>query len=244
VQPDGRKTLGRCPESQPIGEAYARHLVYLSSDHYGKRKRDEDEGEDEVKRKRICRQMEELGMTPRLKQDPEKPKLDHANPDQKEPRYLRSESNSESTDQARHTTDASIAAASALTTTQSAPQISVAFYLHHPSLPSKHPVLIQIPPDSILATALTNRLVLEFPTIYVLQRQLGDKLPEGFITEEDFFATAKKEVIKELVEGEHVNSGVNAPEDERGGGLEEGEVDQRRLVEVLGKDLRELTATV
>ncbi len=109
MQPDGRKTLGRCPESQPIGEAYARHLVYLSSDRYGKRKRGEDEGEDEAKSKRIRKQMEELGLHPKLKRDSEKPKPDDANPDRKEPLPRSSESNPESTHEKLQTAATSIA---------------------------------------------------------------------------------------------------------------------------------------
>ena len=126
---------------------------------------------------------------------------------------------------------------------QTTPPKSVSFYLHHPSLPSKHPVLIPLFADSILATSLTNRLVLEFPTIYVIYQQPDGKLPDGFISEEDFFASAKKVLIKELVEGDQGSYGMDMSE-RRDGDLEEGQVDERRVAEVLGKDLRGLVAAV
>lgn len=242
VQPDGRKAIGLCSETEPIGVAYAKHLVLVESCPE-KRKRGAERGE-EPKEQRVRRQMEQLGIPPQIKQESAKPKVDPANLEKQEPRNTTDDNDSEPLEQVISNTDASIVPASTPTATQPAPPASVTFHLHHPSLPSKHPVLIPLSPDSILATSLTNRLVLEFPTIYVLPRQSNDKLPEGFISEEDFFATTKKGLIKELVEGDQLNSGMNALDDERGRGLEEGEVDQRRLLEVLGKDLKELTATV
>lgn len=112
------------------------------------------------------------------------------------------------------------------------------FYLYHPSLPSKHPVLIPLPRDAKLATSLTNRLVLEFPTIYVLRNLPDGKLPEGFVSEADFFASAKKELIEEIAGGEASVRADGADVDEgKAHGLEDGEVDEGRLLEVLGQDL-------
>ena len=135
---------------------------------------------------------------------------------------------------------------SATSTTDPAPPASspeLTFYLHHPSLPSQQPVLIPLSPDSILATSLANRLVLEFPTIYVFHGQPGDKLPDGFINEEHFFAMAKKESVAEVEGGEGAIERLSAPEVERIYGFEEGEVDERRLLEVLGKDLKGINGT-
>lgn len=127
------------------------------------------------------------------------------------------------------------------------PTPPLSFHLHHPSLPSRHPVLIPLAPSTTLSSALTNRLVLEFPTIYVLHQHPGEGLPEGFISEEEFFRMkvvgGKKGGIEVVVEEGGVGGGKE--EGSWGGGVEEirrgfngdGAVDERRLIEVLGRDL-------
>lgn len=124
--------------------------------------------------------------------------------------------------------------------TEPAPSAHLNFYLHHPSLPSRHPVLIPLPHDAKLATSLTNRIVIEFPTIYVLHSQPDGRLPEGFVSEEEFFAAARKELIEEVAGGEEfVVGGIGGDVEEgKGDELEEGEVDEGHLLEVLGKDLK------
>ena len=115
------------------------------------------------------------------------------------------------------------------------------FYLHHPSLPSRHPVLIPLPPDAKLATTLTNRLVLEFPTIYVLPSKPDGQLLEGLVSEEDFFASAKKELIAEVGGGDTLVGGFKGDaEERRADDFEDGEVNEGRLLEVLGKDLKDV----
>ena len=121
---------------------------------------------------------------------------------------------------------------------------SLRFYLHHPSLPSKNPVLIPLPPNATLATSLTNRLVLEFPTIYVLHQHQGDGLPDGFISEDDYFATAKKYLIEDALDVEGTVKDIHNTSGETRDGLEEGEVHEGRLLEVLGKDLKAITAAL
>ncbi|KAL8805368.1 MAG: hypothetical protein Q9200_005448 [Gallowayella weberi] len=65
----------------------------------------------------------------------------------------------------------------------SSPQLH--FYLLLPSTPTSYRVLVPLSSSDTLSTALTDRLVLEFPTIYAL-KQLPEKLPTGFKTEEDY----------------------------------------------------------
>ena len=126
-----------------------------------------------------------------------------------------------------------------------APKEDFNFYLHHPSLPSRHPVLIPLPPDAKLATALTNRLVLEFPTIYVLPGKLEGTLPEGLVSEEDFFASAKKELIAEVGGGDPLEGGFEGvAEERRADDFEDGEVNEGRLLEVLGKDLKDVVGSL
>lgn len=117
-----------------------------------------------------------------------------------------------------------------------APRSDFNFYLHHPSLGSRHTVVIPLPPDAKLATSLTNRRVLEFPTIYVFHNQSDGKLPEGFISEEDFFASAEKELIKVVSEETLVGGFVETLEETKPHDLEEGELEEGRLLEALAKD--------
>ena len=127
---------------------------------------------------------------------------------------------------------------------QSTSTPSLKFYLHHPSLPSKNPILIPLPSDATLATSLTNRLVLEFPTIYVLPQHQGGGLPDGFTSENDYFAAANKDLIEDALEVEDTIKDINVVSGETRDGLEEGEVHEGRLLEVLGKDLRAITAAL
>ena len=106
------------------------------------------------------------------------------------------------------------------------------------------PVLIPLPSDATLATSLTNRVVLEFPTIYVLPQHQDRGLPDGFISEDDYFATAKKDLIEDALELDDADEELNVCSGETRDGLEEGEVHEGRLLEVLGKDLRAITAAL
>ena len=131
----------------------------------------------------------------------------------------------------------------ASTVTETVPPTGFDFYLHSPSLPSKYPVLIPLSPDANLAASLSNRLVLEFPTIYVFHRQQEDKLPEGFISEKNFYAQTRKDIIEEVAEDENGMEIIQSGRDQTNGRLEEGEIGESRLLEVLkvaGKDLGEI----
>lgn len=66
------------------------------------------------------------------------------------------------------------------------------FYLLRPHTSSSKPrVLIPLSPAATLADCLRNRVVLEYPTLYVL-RHAPTALPEGFMTEEQYLAGAKR----------------------------------------------------
>ncbi len=118
------------------------------------------------------------------------------------------------------------------------------FYLHAPSLPSKETVLVPLEQSASFACSLRNRLVLEFPTIYVFTA--GDrvpdcdhKVPEGFISEEDFFLRAKKLLVEEVEDGE-----ISNMKGKNDGGERKNDVDvfgkdfdAERVLKVLGEDL-------
>lgn len=111
----------------------------------------------------------------------------------------------------------------------------VNFYLLLPSTPTSYRVLIPLSPSDTLSTALTDRLVLEFPTIYAL-KQPPDKLPTGFMTEEDY--------LQGLAEKGHVNrhldgllSGAGDWETGRTERTGERSLDEGALRDVLKRDL-------
>ena len=66
-----------------------------------------------------------------------------------------------------------------------------------------------------------------------------DKLPENFISEKDFFDMASKVGVEEIEDGElRTEGGGNDLVGGQNLEGEKGEVDERRLMEVLGKDLK------
>jgi hypothetical protein len=116
-------------------------------------------------------------------------------------------------------------------------QIAQKFYLHRPHTPSSQPtVLIPLSPSETLTSALQGKIVLEFPTIYVLT-EAPDELPRAYVTEETYLSGQRKE---DLVLG---RDGVDEREGE---GSEEGElgdmglkgIDEKKVLEVLRKDIR------
>lgn len=111
------------------------------------------------------------------------------------------------------------------------------FYLHKPSTTSPHPVLIPLSPHSTLETCLQNRLILEYPTIYVLP-QPASELPDTFLLEVEYHKREKK-MIEELDQDERelgvgqlpVENSVTKGRDE------EGDVEEARVLESLKRDL-------
>lgn len=69
-----------------------------------------------------------------------------------------------------------------------APSSDLYFYLHRPHTPSNIQCVIPLDADATLAVALRDRVVLEFPTIFVLPDP-PTALPEGYITEAEFLQT-------------------------------------------------------
>ncbi|RKF59127.1 Box C/D snoRNA protein 1 [Erysiphe neolycopersici] len=66
------------------------------------------------------------------------------------------------------------------------------FYIHRPLTPASFPkVLAIIDPEKTLTENLAGRCVLEFPTIYVFEKE-SPGLPDGFISEQEFNEAIKK----------------------------------------------------
>ena len=109
------------------------------------------------------------------------------------------------------------------------------FYLHAPRLPSPQPVLIPLTSDSTLSNCLRNNLVLEFPSIYVLQDD-PMHLPNDYITEGDFDRKMQQEGFKDSIMAKL--TGIEEGEIEQEN-RETDELDTKKIEEVLIRDLRQ-----
>ena len=249
VHPDGNKTLDKMWETQPISTAYNDHLRHLDTSRPKKRRKPNDRRTHLVTSATFVSASVPVHETTAVEQPNGSTTTAPVGKRQREEDEASVDRNAEGEDpniagpgdpgSVQHL--ASIPVSSDATpATDAAPNTDLTFHLHHPSLPSRHPVLIPLPPDAKLATALANRLVLEFPTIYALRSQPEGRLPDGFVSEEEFFASAKKEVVDESYVGEVGGSCEEGKEH----GLEDGEVNEGRLAEVLGKDLRGIAGSL
>lgn len=68
---------------------------------------------------------------------------------------------------------------------QSASHEEYHFYLHRPNLPSNVRCVIPVEPDAIIKDIIRDRVLIEFPTIFVLSHS-NDTLQTPFITEEEY----------------------------------------------------------
>jgi hypothetical protein len=115
------------------------------------------------------------------------------------------------------------------------------FYLLRPRTSSTRPVLIPLRPEATLAESLTNRTVLEFPTIYMFPAS-APQLPADFVLEAEYLKqeaqeqreleTLLKDVDPQTLKGLHAGEpsavSAQAPGDE---------VDSARILDVLKRDL-------
>jgi hypothetical protein len=118
------------------------------------------------------------------------------------------------------------------------PHRGLSFYLHRPRTATKQPVLIPLSPTMTLTSALRDHAVLEFPTIYALPQSpealLAEKENPRFLLEEDYLRTQGPETdLNEAMSQE-------ASEDQADpGSLDIGDIDEKKVLEVLKQDLFE-----
>lgn len=115
--------------------------------------------------------------------------------------------------------------------------LSFHFYLHAPCLPSPRPVLIPLPREATLTDTLRGRLVLEFPTIYVRYEAL-EKLGNDYILEEDFSMRMQEKNYRDRIEA--ILTGKEEGQVIENLDQVEDTVDERKLEEVLRRDLKSL----
>ncbi|KAL8743830.1 MAG: hypothetical protein Q9190_003855 [Brigantiaea leucoxantha] len=213
VHRNGTRSTGTCPESVPVGEAYAAHMKKKK---FGLEEDSAHLRETQIKRRKLSDQSSQTkpqGLSASLGQ---------SQPDSKDqsvtPLGL---AENGSSDQAQP---------SAKPSEHSNHQAVAHFYLLLPSTPTSYRVLTPIDPTDSLSTVLTDRLVLEYPTIYAL-KQPPDKLPTGFVTEEHYLGNMASTEQNSLLK--NIDALREDAQDEK----EEGEVDEKALLSVLKKDL-------
>jgi hypothetical protein len=103
------------------------------------------------------------------------------------------------------------------------------FYLHCPNTPSTVKSLIPINPNTTIADVVKERLLLEFPTIFILYDP-PEMLPEPFILEADYAKQYGDEAA--LIPSKDEANGTTEKQHQVA-----SQIDERKLVEVLQKDL-------
>lgn len=114
------------------------------------------------------------------------------------------------------------------------------FYLHRPRTATRQPVLIPLSPSTTLTDALRGHTVLEFPTIYVLPDSpevLLTEKREQFLLEEDYLRTEKPALEREAGEMLPGEDGVEDTASGPANRVDLGQVDEKRVLEVLKQDL-------
>ena len=110
------------------------------------------------------------------------------------------------------------------------------FYLHRPNLPSNVRCVVPLQPDAVIKDVTQDRVLNEFPTIFVLDAS-KEKLQKPFITEEEYMEK-RRNGPPTRVPGRPM-AGRTADDHEEGlDGLRSAqELNERQIKEVLQKDL-------
>ncbi|RAH65425.1 zinc finger HIT domain-containing protein [Aspergillus aculeatinus CBS 121060] len=119
------------------------------------------------------------------------------------------------------------------------PHRNVYFYLHRPRTATKQPVLIPLAPSMTLTAALRGHTVLEFPTIYVLPDSPAALRAQGsdarYLLEDEYIRTHAP------VDEDSASPTESEVDQPAPAGIDLGNVDEKKVLEVLKKDLFEPT---
>ncbi|KAL8735092.1 MAG: hypothetical protein Q9181_002930 [Wetmoreana brouardii] len=210
VHKNGNREIGRCPDQEPLDSAYAKIVASTTSQQATKA----ESHEGSRKRLRLSTEISRPAAQP--KESPPNPAAVEAT-------------------QAPSVQSSSITVSPPSVSSEQQPSPQLNFYLLLPCTPTSYRVLIPLSPKNTLLTALTDRFVLEFPTIYAL-KQTPDKLPTGFMTEEEY--------VKGMAQEGHANHHLESLLDEgrdsehhRLGGMPKPDFNEGTLRDVLKKDL-------
>ncbi|KAL9041880.1 MAG: hypothetical protein Q9214_003958 [Letrouitia sp. 1 TL-2023] len=205
VHKNGSRDFGHCGENQPIGEVYAAQVIT-------------NELLDAIKHNSKGSQVKRYKFNPEPHTCPQLPSEKALHPSKQAASARKSEPVlplKKSPKESSSPWD---------------PSSTLYFYLLLPSTPTQYRVLIPIDPTEALSTILTDRLILEFPTIYAL-KQPPDKLPTGFVNEEQYLMNIvekDQQHMLDTLKREHGDD-RNVPED--------GEVNEDALLNVLKQDI-------
>lgn len=211
---DGRKELGTCLETLPVSEAYANYV--RDKQPTAKKTKHGSTSNSKVKSEVTAAVIEVVGSATRGP-----------------------------TEQA--TSSHSSRVASKLLppakVTIAAPVTPSYFYLLRPHTPTASRVLVPLGPASTLSTSLENRVVLEFPTIFVLPYP-PEALPGHYMLEEQFLGYSEQENKELEALLREVGMQGEFPSDDGlfgdPGIQEQAKLDDRKILDVLRQDLNGL----
>lgn len=205
VHKNGSRDIGHCAENLPIGEAYATQVI-------------KNKLLDTVKHDSKWSQVKRDKLNTEPNTYPQLPSQKPLHP----PKQAASACKSEPDPPPKNSPKEPLSSRN--------PSSTIYFYLLLPSTPTKHRVLIPIDPAEALSTILTDRLILEFPTIYAL-KQPPDKLPTGFMNEDQYLTNIaekdQQQLLETLKRKHEVDNDI--PED--------GEVNEDALLNALKQDI-------
>lgn len=209
IGPDGERKIRTCLESCRVAEAYDRFYPLPKQE---RKKDQEQEKEQEQTQEPKSEPPTEQEQQPESGSEP--PKTEQEPPSQPQP------------------TEPQPEPTPAITSHR-----DVYFYLHRPRTPTKQPVLIPLAPAMTLTSALRGRTVLEFPTVYILPDspdtiRAEDKESARFLLEDEYLQTIGPE--------EEKSTGQKNEDDVQDqAGVDLGQVDEKKVLEVLKQDLFE-----
>ncbi|KAA6407635.1 MAG: hypothetical protein FRX48_08473 [Lasallia pustulata] len=227
VHDDGRKELGNCLETLPVSEAYAK--LIQENQPASKKRKCRSKSKPAVKAELAAAATEDVG-------SPTKASAEQAT--SSHPSQL----DFTLPPPAKETTVPPYAAP--LAAASHTPSLTANhFYLLRPHTPTASRVLIPLPPVSRLSMSLQNRVVLEFPTIYVLPYP-PDALPRQYMLEEQFLGYSEQEnkeleaLLKEVgMQGEFPTDDGFFRDHEI---QKQEKLDDRKILDVLRQDLKGL----
>jgi hypothetical protein len=229
---EGEKRIAEVDESRTLEEAYKELMVEKERENK-KRKRTQDDAASKAQKQKVQTEKPEVEET-KVEGAPAELEtaLDSESATKETPTIAPSADEAETTKEQQPSEEAA------------SPQETTHFYLHRPHTSSTNTVLIPLISTTTLTTALHQKHVLEFPTIYAFTSintpEPTNSLPQGFITLQQY----TQHITDDDKELQDLMSAV--PEGQRKIPLDAGifgrpevkreEVDEKEVLEMLQRD--------
>jgi hypothetical protein len=231
---EGEKRIAEVDESRTLEEAY-RELMVEKERESKKRKRTQDDAAAKAQKQKVQTEKPEVEeMQVEAATAGSGTALESEGATKEIPTIAPSADEAETTDAPQEQQPSEEAAP---------PQETTHFYLHKPHTSSTNTVLIPLTASSTLTTALHQKHVLEFPTIYAFtttSAETANSLPQGFITLEQYtqhITDDDKELeglMSSMPEGQRklpLDGGIfGGPEEKR------EQVDEKEVLKMLQRD--------